>query len=79
MKRSLLAIVLLLLLGLASIFTIYAAAAGQENVMVDLDTVGGRKQSERRYILKAMKKNETRRWASISLCWGGDQTIASRS
>ena len=63
MKRGLLlAIAVLLLLGFAAFFTIYAS---QESVMVELATVSSEQ-------LSSLGGNETRRWASISLCWGGD-------
>ena len=62
MKRGVVAIALLLLLGLAAIYT-----NSQESAMVELEL------QQSRY-----RGNKTRtRWASISLCWGGDQSIAS--
>ena len=62
MKRGLLAIAVLLLLGFSAFCTIYA---NQESVMVELATVSSDQ-------LRSLGGNETRRWASISLCWGGD-------
>ena len=69
MKRGLLAIAVLLLFGFAAFFTIYAS---QESVMVELATVSSEQ-------LRILGGNQTRRWASISLCWGGDQWINLRS
>ena len=67
MKRGVVAIALLLLLGLAALFTIYTNS--QESAMVELEL----ELEQSRY-----GGNKTRtRWASISLCWGGDQSIAS--
>ena len=66
MKRGVVAIALLLLLGLAALFTIYTNS--QESAMVELEL------QQSRY-----RGNKTRtRWASISLCWGGDQSIVSK-
>ena len=62
MKRDLLTIAVLLLLGFTAFFTIYAS---QESVMVELATVSSEQ-------LRALGGNQMRRWASISLCWGGD-------
>ena len=67
MKRGVVAIALLLLLGVAALFTIYTNS--QESAMVELEL----ELEQSRY-----GGNKTRtRWASISLCWGGDQSIAS--
>ena len=60
MKRGVLLVALLLLLGFAAFLTVYI---GEESAMVELVTVRSQLQPESRNV---------RRWASISLCWGGE-------
>jgi len=63
MKRGVVAIALLLLFGLAALFTIYTNS--QESAMVELEL------QQSRY-----RGNKTRtRWASVSLCWGENAQV----
>ena len=73
MKRGVFAIGLLLLLGFAALFTIYANS--QDSAMVELVAVGTGSQLQSR---SGGNKTRRTRWASISLCWGGDQPIVSK-
>ena len=73
MKRGVVAVALLLLLGFAALFTIRVNS--EESAMVTVGT------GSQQLVQSRKGGNKTRtRWASISLCWGGDhyQTIASK-